>query len=29
LQDRNLVERAKGPLICQQEMTEAAVHRWL
>jgi response regulator NasT len=29
LQDRNLVERAKGLLICQQEMTEAAAHRWL
>jgi len=29
LQDRNLVERAKALLMCHQEMTEAAAHRWL
>jgi response regulator NasT len=29
LEERNLVERAKGLLMCHQQMTEAQAHRWL
>jgi response regulator NasT len=29
LEERNLVERAKGLLMCHQQMTEARAYRWL